>query len=58
MRVICFPENATNWIMHMKNRYDTTGNKKKNAPKYKAHKNLIIKKVYLTTNLFFIEFPK
>lgn len=44
--------------MHMKNQYDTTGNKKKNAPKYKAHKNLIIEKVYLTTNLFFIEFPK
>lgn len=32
--------------------------REKNALKYKAHKNLIIEKVYLTTNLFFIEFPR
>lgn len=44
--------------MYTKNRYDITGNKKKNVLKYKVYKNLIIEKVYLIINLFFIEFRK
>lgn len=44
--------------MHTKNlyRYYTSNKKKKNEPKYNAHKNLIIEKVYLTT-YFSLNFP-